>query len=120
MSSDIFASISSAILLRVYKSGWVVLVHHLDTVVGLTSNCSASHLLVRFFSQSTVFRRFKSCVITYIFNLDAKIVILHDISIGFSTYFFNCALKHKIPKGIMATPLGTDEDAIGLDSSSNG
>ena len=31
---------------NVYKSGWDVLVHHLDTVTGSLPNCSASHLPV--------------------------------------------------------------------------
>ena len=39
----------------VAKSGWVVLVHHLETVVWFTPNCSANHLLVLFFLTNTSF-----------------------------------------------------------------
>lgn len=47
--------ISSAILERVYKSGWEVLVHHLETVTGSLPNCSASHLPVCPVSANTAF-----------------------------------------------------------------
>lgn len=50
---------SLAILLNVGRSGCVEFVHHLDTVTGLFSNSSASHLLVFCFSANTAFSRFK-------------------------------------------------------------
>lgn len=55
-------SISSnfAIRLSVCKSGWLTLVHHLDTVEGFLPSSSASHLLVFFFSTRTILSRFKS------------------------------------------------------------
>ena len=43
------------IFCRVYRSGWVVLVHHFDTVTGSLPNCSASHLPVCPVSASTAF-----------------------------------------------------------------
>ena len=55
----------------VAKSGWVVLVHHLETVVWFTPNCSANHLLVLFFLTNTSFY----CQYN---AFDANIVILHD------------------------------------------
>ncbi len=48
--------------LSVGKSGWIVLVHHLDIVVGFFPNSIASHLLVFFFSQRTILSRFKSFI----------------------------------------------------------
>lgn len=54
---------SLAILLNVGKSGCVEFVHHLDTVTGLFSNSSASHLLVFCFSANTAFSRFKVSIL---------------------------------------------------------
>ena len=48
------------ILIMASNGGCDVLVHHLETVEGFTFNCSANHLLVFFFSTSTIFKRFKS------------------------------------------------------------
>jgi len=45
--------------IRFSKLGCALLVHHLDTVAWSTPICSANHLLVRFFSASTTFSRFK-------------------------------------------------------------
>lgn len=45
------------------KSGCVEFVHHLDTVTGLFSNSSASHLLVFCFSANTAFSRFKVSIL---------------------------------------------------------
>ena len=53
----------SAILTSVSKFGCMVLVHHLDTVPGSFPICSANHLLVRFFSAKTTFKRFMSLFI---------------------------------------------------------
>ena len=49
------------IFCRVYRSGWVVLVHHFDTVTGSLPNCSASHLPVCPVSASTAFIRLIFC-----------------------------------------------------------
>ena len=49
-----FTSNSSVIRFNVCKSGCVVFVHHLDTVVWFTPSCSANHLLVRFFFAKTI------------------------------------------------------------------
>ena len=48
------------ILIMASNGGCDVLVHHLETVEGFTFNCSANHLLVFFFSTSTIFKRFIS------------------------------------------------------------
>lgn len=45
------------------KSGCVEFVHHLDTVTGLFSNSSASHLLVFCLSANTAFSRFKVSIL---------------------------------------------------------
>lgn len=45
----------SEIFCNVYKSGWEVLVHHLETVTGSLPNCSASHLPVWPVSANTAF-----------------------------------------------------------------
>lgn len=63
IKSEISTSNKSAIVFKVYKSGWLTLVHHLDTVEGFLPNSSASHLLVFFFSTRTTLRRFKSSII---------------------------------------------------------
>lgn len=52
------------------NGGRNVLVHHFDTVKGFTPNCSANHLLVLFFSTSTIFKR----LISIIFYFSAKIM----------------------------------------------
>ena len=44
----------AAIFTSVARSGCATLEHHLDTVDGFFSNCSANHLPVRFFSTSTI------------------------------------------------------------------
>ena len=44
------------------RSGWEEFVHHLLTVEGLTPSCSASHLLVRFFSTRTNLILFTSSI----------------------------------------------------------
>lgn len=62
----------------VAKSGWVVLVHHLETVVWLTPNCSASHLLVLFFFTNTNFNWFKSSTVFQFIALDANLVIFFE------------------------------------------
>ena len=59
-SSLTFTSRHLATSIRFSKLGCALLVHHLDTVAWSTPICSANHLLVRFFSASTTFKRFKS------------------------------------------------------------
>ena len=49
-----------AILSSVESVGWVMLLHHFDTVTGDTPNCSANQTPVRFFSTNTNFSLFKS------------------------------------------------------------
>ena len=63
----------SAIRSNVGSDGWITLLHHFETVVFNTPNCSASHIPVLFFSTNTSFRRFKSlpCIFNS-FNSDAK------------------------------------------------
>ena len=58
------------ILIIVSNGGCDVLVHHFETVEGFTPNCSANHLLVFFFSTSTIFKR----LISIIFLFSAKIM----------------------------------------------
>ncbi len=49
------------ISLSVYKSGWEVFVHHLETVTGSLPNCWASHLPVWPVSANTAFILFSFC-----------------------------------------------------------
>ena len=65
---------SSAILYRVSKPGCAALVHHFETVAGSFPSCSASHLLVFFFSAKTTFSLFKSLSIIPKIELYAKII----------------------------------------------
>lgn len=52
---------NTAISESVYKSGWEVLVHHLETVTGSLPSCSASHLPVWPVSAKTAFILFSFC-----------------------------------------------------------
>lgn len=75
----------SAICCSVYKSGWAALVHHLETVAGSLSNCSASHLPVCPVSANTAFIRFnfsRSVFVSMIdlLNLNANIAIIFESS----------------------------------------
>ena len=56
-----------AIFVKVSMLGWLVLVHHLETVASSLPSCSANHLLVRFVSASTTLRRFMSLIIPYLY-----------------------------------------------------
>lgn len=68
-------SSNSATRVKVYRSGWLVLVHHFDTVAGSLSSCSASHLLVRSVSANTALIRFiRSILISIYLILNAKII----------------------------------------------
>lgn len=60
--SDSRTSSSSAILDIVFKSGCMVLLHHLLTVQCDFPSCSTSHLPVLFCSTRTTFMRFKSSI----------------------------------------------------------
>ena len=65
---------NSAILSIVGRVGWVILLHHFDTVTYDTPSCSASQVPVFFFSTRTSFRRFKSlCSMFKLLNSEAKI-----------------------------------------------
>ena len=69
-----------AISIKFSKLGCVLLVGHLDTVAWSTPICSANHLLVRFYSASITFSRFKSLpsllYILLFIILGTKIVII--------------------------------------------
>lgn len=72
-----------AISTRFSKFGCALLVHHLEIVAGSLPNCSASHLLVLFFSARTTFSRFRSLfsIIAYLMFLHMqKYVFLFEIS----------------------------------------
>lgn len=56
-----------AILSRVFKSGWTLLLHHLLTVQADLPTCSANHLLVLSCSARTAFKRFN---LAMLFNKD--------------------------------------------------
>ncbi len=78
---------SSEISFKVYKSGWEVLVHHLETVAGSLSNCSASHLPVCPVSANTAFIRFnfsRSVFVSMIdlLNLNANLAIIFGLRMG--------------------------------------
>ena len=83
------------IFCRVYRSGWVVLVHHFDTVTGSLPNCSASHLPVCPVSASTafillIFCRSAFASITNKLNSNANLLI-YSKTIHAQKY----VLKHK-------------------------
>lgn len=83
------------IFCRVYRSGWVVLVHHFETVTGSLPNCSASHLPVCPVSASTAFIRLIFCrsafaSITNKLNSNANLLI-YSKTIHAQKY----VLKHK-------------------------
>lgn len=50
----------SAILSSVCNDGWVVLLHHFESVTGETPSSCANHFAVLFFSTKTSFNLFKS------------------------------------------------------------
>ena len=54
---------NSAILNNISNPGCVLLLHHFEMVEGSLHSCSASHLLVFFFSTKTTLIRFKSSLI---------------------------------------------------------
>ena len=73
--------ISSAIFANVCRSGWCMLVHHLLTVTAETPNCSASHLLVFWFSTRTTFSRLRGFSLIFIkLKSSANIIKVSDIT----------------------------------------
>ena len=72
--SNLTRSVSSTsssfeFLMYVSIGGWHALVHHLETVVGAQSNCSANHLFVFWFSAKTTLIRLFSYPSYAIFNI---------------------------------------------------
>lgn len=59
--------------MSISREGWEEFVHHLLTVAGLTSSCSANHLLVLFLSARITFMRFRSLLVSISENLKQKI-----------------------------------------------
>ena len=76
---------NSAIRSKVGSVGWVMLLHHLETVTGETPNSSASHTPVLFFSTKTTFNRFKS-LLTMFNNLNFNANKINNFQI--SKFFF--------------------------------
>ena len=76
---------SLAIFVRGSMSGCEELVHHLETVDGLTPSSSDNHLLVFFCSTNTNFRRFTSCIT---FDLLFGCKVSEKYSINSTTYSF--------------------------------
>lgn len=68
INSFISTPSKSEILSKLLRSGCDELVHHFETVDGFTPNCSANHLLVRFFSTKTTFMRFISSISLFVCN----------------------------------------------------
>ena len=68
INSFISTPSKSEILSKLLRSGCDELVHHFETVDGFTPNCSANHLLVRFFSTKTTFMRFISSITLFVCN----------------------------------------------------
>lgn len=83
------------IFCRVYRSGWVVLVHHFDTVTGSLPNCSASHLPVCPVSASTAFILLIFCRSTFA-SITNKLIPNANLLIYNTTiYAQKHVLKHK-------------------------
>ena len=81
ISSRFSHPISSAIFANVCRSGWCMLVHHLLTVTAETPNCSASHLLVFWFSTRTTFSRLRGFSLIFIkLKSSANIIKVGDIT----------------------------------------
>lgn len=86
---------------NVYKSGWEVLVHHLETVTGPLPNCSASHFPVCPVSANTAFIRFNlsHSVFVYIIdllNLNANLVIIFELKMENVLYNMLCVGSFKV------------------------
>ena len=85
------------IFCRVYRSGWVVLVHHFDTVTGSLPNCSASHLPVCPVSASTAFILLIFCRSTFA-SITNKLIPNANLLIYSTTiYVKNMFLNTKPP-----------------------
>ena len=74
INSFISTSSKSEILSKLLRSGCDELVHHFETVDGFTPNCSANHLLVRFFSTKTTFMRFISSIIASVYSKSSEFI----------------------------------------------
>lgn len=87
------------IFCRVYRSGWVVLVHHFETVTGSLPNCSASHLPVCPVSASTAFILLIFCRSTFA-SITNKLIpnanlLIYSTTIYVKNMFLNIKpLKH--------------------------
>ena len=100
-SSLISTSSKSAIFNRQATSGWEVLVHHLLTVDGFTPNCSANHLLVRFFSTRTNLILFTSSMLIGVLchkDSDLLSFIATERHFSAENYFF---LRVHAPKSVV-------------------
>ena len=80
ISSRFSHPINSAILANVCRSGWCILVHHLLTVTGETPSCSASHLLVFWFSTRTTLSLLRGLSFIFI-KLKSSANIIKDCDI---------------------------------------
>jgi hypothetical protein len=103
ISSRFSHPINSAILANVCKSGWCMLVHHLLTVTAETTNCSANHLLVFWFSTRTTLSRLRGLSFIFIkLNSSANIIkecdITKFISNHLSIFQFGESLYCIVPK----------------------
>ena len=76
INSFISTPSKSEIFSKLLRSGCDEFVHHFDTVDGFTPNCSASHLLVRFFSTKTTFMRFISSITLFVCNKISEFISL--------------------------------------------
>ena len=73
----------SAILSSVCSDGWVVLLHHFDSVTGETPSSCANHFAVLFFSTKTSFNLFKSLLsMINQLNFRAKLFPFFEINEG--------------------------------------
>lgn len=72
-----FSDRTSEISFNVYKSGWEVLVHHLEMDMVALPNFSASHLPVEPVSANAAFIRFNFCCSVFVsidlLNLNTKL-----------------------------------------------
>ena len=94
MSSFLSHPSNDAILSRVCRSGCDVLVHHLLTVEAFLPNCSANHLLVFFFSTSTIFSLFKSFIsIDVDLNANLMIYFQTTVIVSYILVFFQISIS---------------------------
>lgn len=74
-----------------YKSGWVVFVHHLETVAGFTPSSLDSHLPVLLCSVRTTFILLRINFIVKRFTFNAKIVLFFVNEKNYGNYLVNIA-----------------------------